>query len=65
VNDTRSSFEHIHYTLGSFSQIIQDGFPHEDFMDAIHWICPQLTALFMAMFALVKATKTHPDFDMA
>jgi len=58
-------FEHVHDTLGSLSQIIQDGFPCEDFMDAINWICPQLTALSIVMFELVKAMKAHSDLDMA
>jgi len=65
VNVTRSIFEHVHYTLGSLSQVIWDGFLQEDFMDAIHQICPQLTALSKVMFQLVKGMKAHPDLDFA
>jgi len=38
-------FEHVHYTLGSLSQVIRGRFPKEDFMDSVHWICPQMAAL--------------------
>jgi len=58
-------FEHVHYTLGSLSQVIWEGFLQEDFMDAIHWICPQLTALSIVIFELIKGMKDHPDLDFA
>jgi len=50
-------FKHIHYTLCSLSQVIQGGFPKEDFMDSVHQICPQMTALTVVMYELIKVSK--------
>ena len=38
-------FEHVHYTLGSLSQVIRLGFPEKDVMDSTYRICPQMSAL--------------------
>jgi len=56
-------FEYVHYTLGSLSQVIWDGFLEEDFMDSIHLICPHMTALTLVAFNLIKGLKGSPDLD--
>ena len=56
-------FEHVHYTLGSLSQVIQGGFPQEDCMDSVHWICPEMTAVFIVMLELIKNFKGTLDLD--
>jgi len=56
-------FQHVHYTLGSLSQVIQDGFLKEDFMDAVTQICPHMTALTILTFELIKGLKGSPDLD--
>jgi len=38
-------FEHVHYTLGSFSQVFRGGFPEVDIIDYTYRICPQMSAL--------------------
>jgi len=53
----KAFFEHVHYTLGSLSQVIQGGFPQADFMDSIHQICPQMTAVAFVAFELIKKSK--------
>ena len=58
-----SIFEHVHYTLGSLSQVIRDGFPKEGFMDAVTWICPCMTALTILAFKLIKGLKGSADLD--
>ena len=63
VNVTRSIFEHVHYTLGSLSQVIRGGFPQADFMDSIHRICPQMTAVTFVAFELIKIFNGNPDLD--
>jgi len=60
-----SFFEHVHYPLGSLSQVIWDGFPCEDFMVAVHKVCPKMTAISIVVFELVKDMKAHPNLDMA
>jgi len=47
-------FEHVHYTLGSLSQVIRGGFPQADFMDSVHRICPQMTAVSFVAFEMIK-----------
>jgi len=42
---------------------IWDGFPKEDFMDAVTRICPQMTALTILTFELIKGLKGSPDLD--
>ena len=56
-------FEHVHYTLGSLSQVIQGGFPQADFMGSIHQICPQMTAVSIVAFELIKNFSSIPDLD--
>jgi len=65
VNVTGSIFEVVHYTLSSISQVIWKGFLQEDFMDAIHPICPQYTALSIVVFELIKGMNGHYDLDFA
>jgi len=55
-------FEHVHYTLGSFSQVIQGGFPKVDLMDYTYRICPQMSALILVAFNMIKCFKGNPDF---
>jgi len=56
-------FEHVHYTLGSLSQVIQGGFPQADFMDSVHRICPQMTAVSLVAFDMIKNFSSIPDLD--
>ncbi len=56
-------FKPVHYTLGSLSQVIHGGFLEAAFMDTIHWICPQMTAVSIVTFELIKGLKGHPDMD--
>jgi len=55
-------FEHVHYTLGSLSQVIQGGFAQADFMDSVHRICPQMTAVCFVAFELIKK-EGNSDLD--
>ena len=56
-------FEHVHYTLGSLSQVIQGGFPEKDLMESTYRICPQMSALILVAFNLIKPYKGIPDLD--
>jgi len=49
-------FEHVHYTLGSFSQVIPGGFPEVDIIDYTYRKCPQMSAL-------IKGFKCNTVFD--
>jgi len=59
----RAFFEHVHHTLGSLSQIIQDGLPCHDFIEAANQICPGMITALTYMFHKVKCMTTHPDLD--
>ena len=52
-------FEHVHYTLGSLSQVIRGGFPQA----SVNRICPQMTAVSFVAFELIKNFKGNPDLD--
>jgi len=56
-------FEHVHYTLGSLSQVICDGFPETDLMDSTYRICPQMSALILVAFNMIKGFKCNPGLD--
>ena len=56
-------FEHVHYTLGSLSQVIQDGFLEADLMESTYWICPQMSELILVAFNMIKGLKGSPDLD--
>jgi len=56
-------FEHVHYTLGSLSQVIWGSFTQADFMDSVHQICPQMTAVSIVAFELIKGFNGIPDLD--
>jgi len=56
-------FEHVHHTIGSLSQIIQDGLPSHDSIEAAHWICPRKITVLTYMFHKVGGMTTHPDLD--
>jgi len=56
-------FEHVHYTLGSLSQVIRGGFPQADFMDSVHRICPQMTAVSFVAFEMIKKIGGSTDLD--
>ena len=56
-------FEHVHYTLGSLSQVIRGGFWEADLMDSTNQICPQMSALILVAFNMIKGFKFNPDLD--
>ena len=43
-------FEHVHHTIGSSSQIIQDDLPSYDFIEAANRICPRMITSLTYMF---------------
>jgi len=56
-------FEHVHHTIGSLSQIIQDGLPSHDFIEAANWICPSMITVLTYMLHLVHGMTTYLDLD--
>ncbi len=59
----KAFFEHVHHTIGSLSQIIQDGLPIHDFIEAANWICPRMITSLTYMFHQVQGMTRHPDLD--
>jgi len=59
----KAFFEHVHHTIGSLSQIIQDGFLSHDFIEATNWICPRMITSLTYMFHQVQGMTRHPDLD--
>jgi len=59
----RAFFEHVHHTLGSLSQIIQDGLPNHNFIEAVNRICPRMITALTYMFHKVQGMTMHPDLD--
>ena len=60
---TAAFFEHVHHTIGSLSQIIQDGLPSHDLIEATEWICPGMITVLTYIFHQVQGMTTHPDLD--
>jgi len=56
-------FEHVHHTMGSLSQTIQDDLPSHDFIEAAHRIYPMMITVLAYMFNIVKGMTTHADLD--
>jgi len=59
----RAFFEHVHHTLGSLSQIIQDGLPNHNFIEAVNQIYPRMITALTYMFHKVQGMTMHPDLD--
>jgi len=59
----KAFFEDVYYVLGSLSQIIQDGLPMNDFMEAVSQKCPCLSPYCVIMFKIVRGLKEHPNVD--
>ena len=59
----KAFFEHVHHTIGSLNQIIQDGLPIHDFIEAANRICPGMITSLTYMFHKVQGMTRHPDLD--
>jgi len=59
----KAFFENVHHTIGSLSQIIQDGLPIHDFIEAANRICPGMITTLTYIFHQVKGMTRHPDLD--
>jgi len=42
--------KHVHHTVGSFSQIFQDGLLSHSFIEAACWICSGMISILTYMF---------------
>jgi len=59
----KAFFEHVHHMIGSLSQIIQDGLPIHNFIEAANQICPGMITCLTYMFHQVQGMTRHPDLD--
>ena len=56
-------FRRVHYTLGALSQIIHDGFPKHNILDAVDRICPMMRDIIICMMVKIHDMPEHPDID--